>query len=117
MHPSEKITKQLTVRGGGKGSTLTVSLTVKYPGFFTTSLSLCNKNGIDEKENLSFIKEHRTANIFYVAHCHHVLLGKHCIFLCTKKTFQNKDVLGRRNAPTFDNCLVRMIYIKTVAAS
>ena len=34
MHPSEKVTKQLTVRGGGGGSTLTVSLTVKYPGFF-----------------------------------------------------------------------------------
>ena len=38
MYTSEKNTKQLTVRGGG-GSTLTVSLTVKYPGFFlTTSL-------------------------------------------------------------------------------
>ena len=37
MYTSEKNTKQLTVRGGG--STLTVSLTVKYPGFFlTTSL-------------------------------------------------------------------------------
>ena len=34
MHPSEKITKQLTVRGG---STLTVSLTVKYPFFFLTA--------------------------------------------------------------------------------
>ena len=37
MYTSEKNTKQLTVRGGG--STLTVSLTVKYPLFFlTTSL-------------------------------------------------------------------------------
>ena len=33
MYTSEKNTKQLTVRGGG-GSTLTVSLTVKYPLFF-----------------------------------------------------------------------------------
>ena len=32
MYPSEKNTNQLTVRGGG--STLTVSLTVKYPFFF-----------------------------------------------------------------------------------
>ena len=31
MYTSEKNTKQLTVGGG---STLTVSLTVKYPGFF-----------------------------------------------------------------------------------
>ena len=37
MHPSEKVTKQLTVRGGG--ATLTVSLTVKYPGFFLTTLT------------------------------------------------------------------------------
>ena len=41
MVPSAKITKKLTVRGwGGGGSTLTVSLTVKYPFFLlTTSLS------------------------------------------------------------------------------
>ena len=41
MYPSEKNTNHLTVRGGGEGgSTLTVSLTVKYPLFFlTTSLS------------------------------------------------------------------------------
>ena len=32
IHPSEKITKQLTVRGGG--STLTVSLTIKYHFFY-----------------------------------------------------------------------------------
>ena len=32
MHPSEKNTKQLTVGGGGP--TLTVTLTVKYPGGF-----------------------------------------------------------------------------------
>ena len=46
MRPSEKIAEQLTVRGrGGGGSTLTVSLTVKYPGFFlTTSLTFtCGK--------------------------------------------------------------------------
>ena len=42
MHPSEKITNELTVRGGG-GSTLTVSLTVEYPFFLlTTSLNTLN---------------------------------------------------------------------------
>ena len=43
MYTSEKNTNELTVRRGG-GSTLTVSLTVKYPGFFLTAslISLCN---------------------------------------------------------------------------
>ena len=39
MYTSEKNTKQLTVRGGGP--TFTVSLTVKYPGFFFDGFPKC----------------------------------------------------------------------------
>ena len=38
MHPIKKSHKKLTVRGGG-GSTLTVSLTVKYPFFYVFPIS------------------------------------------------------------------------------
>ena len=50
MYNSEKNTNHLTIRGGWVGgSTLTVSLTVRYPFFLTTSLT---------KPHLHIIKSH-----------------------------------------------------------
>ena len=49
--PQKKNKNQLTVRGEGGGSTLTVSLTVRYPVFFMTSLIVFVK---DSQEAASF---------------------------------------------------------------
>ena len=67
MYPYEKNTNHLTVRGGEGLSTLTVSLTVRYPFFLTTSLSLISKFLFSLISEFLFtvLKEEVTKKVFW----------------------------------------------------